>query len=94
MAKKKNYWYVIVMADDGPAFVTSLGDHHTAYWNKEEKPYEMNEVWAKDVAQGLLLNWYTAFPVCSPIELDNQPYNYKKWHIEWKENEKENEDDE
>ena len=85
MASKKNYWYVIVMTDDGPKFVTGLGDHHTAYWDENEKPYELSETWAKDIAKGLLLNWFTAFPVCSPIELDKQPYNYKKYRIKWEE---------
>lgn len=87
--KKKNYWYVLVMTDEGPRFVTGTGDHHTAYWNVDDKPMEMSEVWAKDIAKGLLLNWFNAFAVCSPIEIDQHPYNYKKYHIEWKENEPE-----
>ena len=91
--KKKNYWYVIVMTDEGPKFVTSLGDHHTAYWDEKEKPYEMSETWAKDVATGLMVNFFTAFPVCAPVEIDHQPYRYEKYHIEWKENEKGEDED-
>ena len=30
-----------------------------------------------------------AFAVCSPIELDTQPYRYSDGHFEWVENEKE-----
>ena len=85
--KKKNFWYVLVMSDEGPKFVTKIGDHHTAYWNEKETPLEMSEVWAKDVAKGLLLNWFTAYAVCSPIEVGYHPYRYSKYHIEWKENE-------
>ena len=87
--KDKEYWYVIVMTDDGPKFVTGTGDHNMAYWEKDEAPEELGEFWAKDIAKGLLLNCYSAFPVCSPIELSHQPYDYKRWHIEWKENESE-----
>ena len=90
MAKSaKEYWYVIVMTTNGPRFVTGTGDHHTAYWDVDEPPKELGKFWAKDIATGLMMNFYTAFAVCSPIELDSHPYNYKQYHIEWKENEQE-----
>ena len=91
MATKKqtNWWYVIVMTDEGPKFVTEIGDHHTAYWNYKDAPLELSKEWATDMVKGLTWNGYVAYPVCMPCEIDNQPYNYKKWHIEWKENEPE-----
>lgn len=89
MAKQKEYWYVLVMEDDGPAFVTGTGDHHMAYWNKSEKPKEFSKEWALDMMKGLTWNGFTAYPVCSPIELDHQPYNYQKWQIKWEEKEQE-----
>ena len=90
MAKKKNYWYVLVMSDNGPVFVTKInyGDR-TAEWNKLEKPLEMDKDRAQDLALGLNLNFHTAYSVCQTFELDRQPYRYSDWHIEWKENEKE-----
>lgn len=83
--KKKNYWYVLVLsAKGGPTFVTAV--HHankTAEWKKSEPPLEMEMFWAKDLALGLMLNFTTAFPVCSPIPLDNHMFNYDKGHFEW-----------
>lgn len=90
MAKKKNYWYVLVMSDDGPVFVTKInyGDR-TAEWNKLEKPLEMDKDRAQELTLGLNLNLNISFAVCQPFELDHQPYRYSDWHIEWTENEKE-----
>lgn len=88
MAKKKNCWYVMVMSDGGPAFVTKInyGDR-TAEWNKLEKPLEMDKDRAQDLTLGLNLNFHTAYAVCQPFELDTQPYRYVDWEIEWKKRE-------
>ena len=85
MATKKqtNWYYVLVMTNDGPIFVTSLGAHHTAYWNKNEKPYELSKEWAEDMVRGLLWNGHVSFVVKSQWELDTQPYNYGEWQIKW-----------
>ena len=40
---------------------------------------------AKDIAWGLMANFNTAFPVCSPTEMTCQPYYYNKGHFVWKE---------
>ena len=88
MAQKKNWYYVLVMSDEGPVFVTKINyADKTAEWNKLEKPLEMEQSRAKDLALGLNLNFHAAFVVCQPFEIDSQPYRYSKWHIEWKENE-------
>lgn len=94
MAQKKNYWYVIVMTDGGPVFVTSVDYRSkTAHWDKSEKPLEMDKSRAQDLALGLNLNFHSSFAVCQPFEIDTQPYRYDKWHVEWKENEEVEEDD-
>lgn len=84
MSKKKNYWYILVMANDGPAFVTKVdfGDK-SAEWQKTEKPEELTEAWAKDTALGLNWNGYLAYPVCSQVEIDRQPYRYSDGHFKW-----------
>ena len=81
--KQKEFWYVLVLTETGPTFVTSLGEGKTAYWNKSEKPYEFSKAWAKDLCIGLTWNGYTSFTVCSPFEIDRQPYLYEKGHFEW-----------
>lgn len=92
MAKKKNFWYVIVMANHGPVFVTKINhSDKTAEWNKEEAPLELDEFRAKDLALGLNLNLNSAFAVCQPFEIDRQPFRYDKGEFEWKW--KENEDE-
>ena len=84
MAKKKNFWYVLVLANGGPTFVTAVNhSNKTAHWNKSEAPLEMEMFWAKDLALGLMLNFHMAYVVCSPIEIKEQPYRYEKGHFEW-----------
>jgi len=90
--KKKNYWYVLVMTEEGPKFVTGT-EYHTAFWDKEKAPEELGKYWAEDICRGLLLNGYLAYTVCMPIELDTQPYNYGKGKFEWKTNEDDNKDE-
>ena len=92
--KKQNWYYVLVMSDDGPVFVTSVKySPKVAHWDKTEKPLSMDKFWAEDLTLGLNLNWHTAFTVCSKFELDTQPYRYSDYHIEWKENEEVKEED-
>lgn len=83
MANKTNYWYILVLTESGAKFVTNILPHRTAEWDELGKPMEFTQNMAKEIAKGLMLNFNTAFPVCSPIELDKQPYNYQDWKIEW-----------
>ena len=86
MAKKKNFWYVLVITNYGPVFVTKVNNtNKTAEWNSLEKPLELDAFWAKDLALGLNLNFNLAYPVCYPIEIDTQPYNYKDFDIKFEE---------
>ena len=85
MGKKKNFWYVLVMTNDGPRFVTDVAysPHKEAKWELDKKPLELSETSAKDISLGLLLNFYMALPVCSPIEMTEHPYRYACGHFEW-----------
>ena len=85
MAKKQNYYYVLVMTNHGPVYVTSVSNaDKTAYWNDTEAPKEMSKYWAEDLTLGLNLNGHLACTVCSKYELDTQPYRYNKGGFEWK----------
>lgn len=83
MARKKNHYYVLVVSDSGPAFVTKINyADKTAEWNHTEKPLEMGKENAEDLVLGLCLNWNMAYLVCQPFEIDSQPYNYKDWKVQ------------
>lgn len=94
MAAKKTHYYVIVMSENGPIFVTKVNhSNHTAEWNYKEKPLELAKSVAEDLALGLNLNLHSAYLVAQPFEIEVQPYNYKSWKIEWtKREDKEDED--
>ena len=84
MAKKKNYYYVLVISNNGPVFVTKVNySNKTAEWNCLEKPLEFGKTQAEDLVFGLNCNFHTAFLVTHPFELDTQPYNYKNWKIDF-----------
>ena len=82
--KKKNHYYVLVISNQGPIFVTSVNNaNKTAMWNWEEKPKEFDKYYAEDLVLGLNLNFHQAYLVSHPVEIDTQPYNYKDWSIEF-----------
>lgn len=83
MANKRNYWYVLVLTNYGPVFVTRIPTRTTAEWHKEEKPMELSEKYAKEVAWGLRLNEYLAYAVCNTYELGGQPFRYKEGQFKW-----------
>jgi len=88
--KKKNFWYVIVMTNNGPVFVTKINrSDKTAEWHKDEKPLEMGESVAKDLAMGLMCNMTSAYAVYNFYELDHQPYLYNRGQFKWEPNKKE-----
>ncbi len=84
MAKKRNYWYVLVLTEEGPVLVTDV-NHSTkwASWDRNEKPKELSEFTAKDLAMGLMCNGTTAFAITNFYELESQMYFYKRGHFEW-----------
>lgn len=84
MAKKQNFYYVMVMTDHGPVFVTSLDNaSKVAHWDDTKAPLELGKYAAEDLTMGLNINGHLAFTICSKFELDNQPYYYKKGGFEW-----------
>ena len=94
MAKQTKWYYILVLTNQGPVFVTKLGEGKTAFWNCEETPKEFSKEWAEDVAFGLAVNGYTAYAVCTRYELDHQPYRYSEGEFEWKWNKKGENDNE
>ncbi len=76
MANQKNYWYVIVLTNYGPVFVTGIPEYHTAKWDKAETPREFTKSYAQDLALGLCVNGYIAYAVCQPFKITHQPYRY------------------
>ncbi len=84
MAKKKNYHYVLVCSSEGAVFVTGISNaNKCAFWDKSEKPLEMGEYKASDIALGLSANFYNAYHIKSAFEITTQPYFYDKGHFEW-----------
>ena len=93
-SKKKNHYYVLVISNNGPVFVTKVNNaNKTAEWNCMEKPMEFNKYWAEDLVLGLNLNFHKAFLVSHPIEIDCQPYNYEGYKVSFVERESEDGDD-
>ena len=89
--KKKIHYYILVITDAGPKFVTKINwSDKTAEWNYKEKPLEVEKTWAEDLVLGLNLNMHVAYLVAQPWEIESQPYRYSDWEIEWKEREEEN----
>lgn len=89
MAKAKKYhYYVLVFTSEGPKYVTGIGEHHTAYWNADDKPYEMSASYAEDVYTGLCLNWFNAVLIKSRFEIDHHPYNYADYEVSFEKKEK------
>ena len=85
MAKKQNYYYVLVMTGHGPVFVTSVNNtDKVAHWDGTEAPKELGKYRADDLAMGLTLNGNVAFTVCAKYELETQPYMYSKGQFVWK----------
>lgn len=83
MAKQTNWYWILVLTNEGPVFVTSIGEHKTTYWNRLEKPKQFAKSVADDIALGLASNGYMALSVHTRFELTNQPYLYNKGHFEW-----------
>ena len=94
MARRKtNWWYVLVLTDEGPTFVTGFESRTWCRFNKLAAPLEMTQQRAKEVAYGLCLNCISAFAVCSCTELVGQPFLYERGQFEWKWTKKEAKDE-
>lgn len=82
MTRKKKWYYVMVMTNKGPVYVTGT-DNATkvAYWNCSEKPMAMTKDYAEQMALGLAVNGYNAVACWFLYEHEYQPYNYDKYEI-------------
>lgn len=84
MATKKNFYYVLVFAEDGAKYVTNINHNNKyAHWDETEKPLAMEMRKAQDISLGLTWNGNSAVVVQSPYELDYQPYNYKDYECKF-----------
>ena len=82
MAKKKNYYYVLVFTNGGPVYVTSINSEHKyAHWDKDKAPLCFDRGRAEDLVFGLNLNFNSAVLVVSPMEIENHPYRYEEFDI-------------
>ena len=92
-SKKKNYYYVLVFANDGPAYVTSVDyRERSARWEKDKAPKAFTRTDAENLVFGLRCNWHNAVVVHLPIEIDYQPYNYKAFECKFEKREDNNND--
>ena len=85
MSKRKNFYYVLVLTNEGPTFVTGIPERNYAEYNKLEKPMVFDtKSFADDVSIGLSCNFITAYTITLPYELSGQPYRYEEGKFEWK----------
>lgn len=92
--KKKNYYYVLVFSDNGPAYVTSVNYmERSARWDKDLAPKEFSKSDAEDLVFGLRCNWHNAVVVHLPVEIDCQPYNYRYYECKFEKKAGNEEDD-
>lgn len=85
MAKKKEYWYVLVMTRNGAVFVTETNNwERTAKWEKDKKPMLFTKDDAQYLAMGLTLNGHLSYPIGQTYENDRQPYNYEYGSFYWR----------
>jgi len=91
MATRKNYYYVLVITDEGPKFVTSIPERNMAEYNMLEKPMTFSsKEFADDVSMGLTVNFNLAYTIVSKYEIEHQPCYYERGHFEWVNNKEEN----
>ena len=83
MAAKKNYYYILMMTNSGPVFVTDIKPNQYAEWSKDKAPKEFDKARAEDITMGLNLNFNLAFTVCSKFPLETQPYMYNIGDFKW-----------
>lgn len=91
--KSKNFYYILVMTDSGPKFVTKL-EHQgkMAYWDINEPPLSLSKYMAEEVAFGLSANFHQAYAIHSEWEIKYHPYNYKDFDIKWERKENKEKD--
>ena len=85
------YNYILVLADFGACFVTSM-DRYYSYWEKDKEPMNYStKKNAESYAYGLRLNGFKAFAISSKTKITRQPYRYDLGEFKWVKKEVENE---
>lgn len=68
---RKYFYYVGVQNNNGMSFVTSVDNRNRmCHWDTDKKPLAMSSTTANDLAEGLMMNFFTAVVVKSFFELD------------------------
>lgn len=80
---KKNYYYVLVLTDEGAKFVTGTRPNHYAEYDALKAPKAFPKEMASDIAWGLTANFISAYMITAQYEITTQPYFYNKGHFEW-----------
>lgn len=85
MSRAKDNWYVIVMTQVGPKFVTHVNwRDNIAEWNGEARPYRFdNKADAQEIARGLTFNVSPAYAICQAWEITEQPFQYGAGKFMW-----------
>lgn len=84
MTKNKYYYYVLVITDAGPVFVTDIDNSSkTAMWEMDKPPLELSEYKAEDITMGLNCNMIPAYCIKSKFELDKHPYRYDAFELKF-----------
>lgn len=85
MARKTNYWYVMVFTNGGPVYVTDINyKDKVAQWDCEKAPLEMTREAARDLCMGLSANGSYCVVVNSFYEVVHQPYRYEAFDFTFK----------
>ena len=83
--KKKEYWYVLVMSNNGAVFVTETNNwERTARWDKDKKPMAFTKSDAQFLSMALTMNGHLAYAVGDTWEHDTQPYRYEVGSFYWR----------
>ena len=85
MSKRKNFYYVLVLTNEGPTFVTGIPERNYAEFDKLKKPMVIGtKSYADEISMGLTCNFITAYTITLNYELSGQPYRYNEGKFEWK----------
>lgn len=81
---RKKHYYVLVLTDEGPVFMTQINrDNKTVEYKQNQPPLEVTKIVAEDIAMGLRANLICAFAVTSTVSMLKQLFKYEKGHFEW-----------
>ena len=83
MAKSKYHYYVLVITNEGPKYVTEILENNWCKWNEEDAPYEMSASFAEDVYIGLCANLNYALLIKSRVKISHHPYRYEEFNLKF-----------